>query len=192
MKRKAIGIDIDAVLANSDPLFIRELSNIVKRPLKRRDNSSFKYEEAFGISDKEMDIFWKEFTKKKLWLKIPPLENAVETVRELNETYHIAIVSARPESVKEQTMEWLKINRIDYDEIHFTNFGDKAKKLEHLKKLDYFLEDNPSFVENLISRNVKIILFNYPWNRDYKNKNIIRVNSWLDVQKILFKSNLNK
>ncbi len=186
--KKAIGIDVDAVLADSDPIFIKGLSALTGRELVRRVDSPFKYEDAFGISDDLMETFWKDFTDNEKWLDIPVISGAVETVEMLRMDHRIFIVSARPPSVTEQTMKWLEKNSLHFDEIVLTDFRDKYEAVSHIGNLEFFIEDNPDFAIRFAQNNVKVILFDYSWNRELKGKNIFRVGGWKDAQKILFNS----
>ena len=188
-KNKAIGIDIDAVLADSDPVFIKELQQITGKEFIRTKETPFKYEEAFGIDEDTMNVFWDTFTRKNGWVDIPVLPGAVEAVKLLHKEYHIAIVSARPQALETQTVKWLELNNIPFDEIFFTDFEDKAAKLAHLDELEYFLEDNPIFIMDLIKRGVHILLFDYPWNQNFEDPAVTRVFGWEDVYKLFFKSN---
>ena len=188
MKDKIIGIDVDSVLADSDRVFTTELEKLTGRKLKRTKDDPFKYEEAFGITEDEMAAFWEEFTKKDGWIKIPPLAQGPETVRELFKTHRIVVVSARPKVIKEQTARWLEINDIPFDELVLTDFRDKTEIFDDIGKLEYFLEDNAEFALSFAKKSISVLLFDNPWNEELEYENIIRVKNWMDVQKILFKS----
>ena len=188
MKDKIIGIDVDSVLADSDTVFTSELEKLTGRKLKRTADDPFKYEEAFGISDKEMERFWEDFTRRKGWLEIPPLKYGPETVKRLHEKYRIIVVSARPKTIRKQTAGWLRKNGIPYDELLLTDFSDKTETFNDLNSLEYFLEDNADFAMAFARKNIRVLLFDNPWNEGIVDKNITRVKDWKEVQKILFKS----
>ncbi|MCD6579652.1 hypothetical protein J7L48_09250 [bacterium] len=191
--KKVIGIDIDSVLADSDQVFTKELERITGKKLFRSDNSPFKYEEAFDLDDKTISKFWQDFTAKRGWQKIPVMPNSVETVKRLkNQDYYIIIISARPPKIEAQTKEWLKINNIYYDELYLTDYKEKINYITHLSNLKYFIEDHPDFAYQFAEKGVKVLLFDWPWNKNVSHKNIIRVKNWIEIQNIFFKSNLNK
>ena len=191
--KRVIGIDIDSVLADSDKIFTKELEYLTGKKYFREDNSPFKYEEAFNIDDETMKKFWSDFTKKGGWQKIPPIKGSIETVKRLkDEGYYIIIISARPPIIKEETKAWLTINNVPYDELYLTNYEEKTNFITHLSGLLYFIEDHPDFAYQFAEKGVKVLLYDWPWNRNVSHKNIIRVKNWNEIQKIFFKSNLNK
>ena len=80
----------------------------------------------------------------------------------------IILISGTPnKDTAAYTLEWLKINKILYDEIHFTT-------QKHLVFCDYYIEDSPAYLEQLWNcikdRSVYTsymfpITFNRPWNK---------------------------
>ncbi len=191
--KKIIGIDIDSVLADSDKVFTKELERLTGRKFIREDNSPFKYEEAFHLDNDTMQKFWNDFTKKNGWQAIPTIPKSVETMQRLKkEGYYIIIISARPPIIKKQTIEWLKINKIPYDELFLTNYEEKTNFITHLPGLLYFVEDHPDFAYQFAEKGINVLLYDWPWNKSVSHKNITRVKNWDDIQNIFFRSNLNK
>ena len=66
---------------------------------------------------------------------------------------------------------------------------DSYDKTEIIKRLDcdFYFEDNPSTATNVAKMGTKVLLFDYPWNRNVKEtKNLIRIKPpyWQNVAQI--------
>ncbi|MCK4667982.1 hypothetical protein KAU33_14600, partial [Candidatus Dependentiae bacterium] len=183
--KKLLGIDIDGVIANSDVKFRESMTKYFNKDFNREDVFTFSYEESFGITKEEMRGFWNHFYKKGEWLTIEPLKGAIESIQKLKKFYTIFVVTGRPDGLKEVTEGWLKKYNVYYDELFMTNFLDK---FEHLlnngHRPEWFIEDHLYFSIGLARNGVKVLLFDYPWNRtgeDVTHINIYRVNGWADA-----------
>ena len=186
--KKILGIDIDGVIAESDPMFRRYMGEFFNRTFDRKDVTTFNYEDAFGITREQMRGFWNYFTSSGGWDKIPPVKGAAETIDKLRNNFHIVVVTGRPVSLKDVTVSWLKNNNVNYDKLIMTDFRDKFELLSESDLFpEWFIEDHRDFALGLSENGVKVLLYDYPWNRDIpeKQKNIIRISSWDDIYKIL-------
>ena len=81
-------------------------------------------------------------------------------------------------NVEQLTKDWLKNNNIYYDEIAFDVKDKGTYCLSH--SIDIMIEDDPVNLDRLIG-NTNIIVFDYPYNCDYKFKDLTRAFSWYDI-----------
>lgn len=70
----------------------------------------------------------------------PPVESMVELAKILNEKYNIIVVSARDESARKNTEQWLINHGIEFHSVHLRQIGDvrpaKEIKLEIIKNIE--------------------------------------------------------
>ena len=187
-----IGIDVDGVLADSEPLYRQTINRLFDLHLKQEDITSYKYEECAKLTDDQMRLFWKTFYQEGGWLKIKPLKAAKKFLDKLKrEKHRIVIVTSRPRKhIKKETYQWLKKHKMPYSEIIFLE-NHKSKHqaaLLHGHKFDYFIEDYYEYALDLAQRGVKVLLMDYPWNRRGKpHPNIKRIKSLKEAKAIISK-----
>lgn len=128
MKSKAIILDIDGVILNTDFIF----QEIHKLGLK---------------GDKKWDYFYQNCNSDRVQL-MQGIEEFIWAVDEFN----IIISTARNEKVRPQTAQKLAKHRIPFDKLYMRNYNDLSPascvKREHLERImkDYdiiaFIDDN--------------------------------------------------
>ena len=129
-----------------------------------------------------------EFTSTPEFMRIQPIPQSREGIRELKRLDDLFIITSRPEDLRVKTEEWLNT----YFNGLFSKlvFGDPSSTchLKHISKrqrckennVRLHLEDNYDYAID-ISQDIPVLLFNKPWNSyDSTNhaRNITRVNSW--------------
>lgn len=193
-----IGIDIDGVLQNvGDFIFDYGSKYCFYKNINFNINDSeYNEKDIFGISSKEAEEFWKTYLVQYV-TSYQPRDFAVEVIKKLKENNNnIYIITARNEyglpddeegNMQKLTKEWIKKNKIYYDELIFTS-EDKRKVCKE-NKIDIMIEDSPTNVKEL-SEIIKVFCYDNPYNRGIEGKNITRVYSWYDIlNKIV---NINK
>lgn len=186
-----IGIDIDGIL-NSYYNFCVDYGSKFCVELGK-----YKLENINEINTTDM-FLWDENVAHKFWNKyrkdlvmiLPAKKFASEIIKKLKEeNYEICIITARknndewyPENIRNNvekiTKKWLKKNKIFYDRIAF-DVKDKGLFCEE-NNIDFMIEDDPINLRNLIGK-TKVIVFDYPYNRNDEFKNLIRAYSWYDI-----------
>ena len=193
-----IGIDIDGVLQNvGDFIFDYGSKYCFNKNINFNINDSeYNEKDIFGISSKEAEEFLKTYLVQYV-TSYQPRDFAVEVIKKLKENNNnIYIITARNEyglpddeegNMQKLTKEWIKKNKIYYDELIFTS-EDKRKVCKE-NKIDIMIEDSPTNVKEL-SEIIKVFCYDNPYNRGIEGKNITRVYSWYDIlNKIV---NINK
>ena len=104
------------------------------------------------------------------------------------------VITARTEDIIEHTLKWIKKNFPNkFKYVHFAHnpyFGkEKTKsKADFCKDLgiDLLIEDNLDFATEAAKENIRVFLFDAPWNKSKSlPKNIKRVKSWKEILKKL-------
>ena len=185
-----IGIDIDGVLTDEQRYVLDYGSAYFAQnniQYKIHDDI-YDSKEIFEVSEDEYDAFWKEhiFDYSENINIRPFASNIIKRlVEENNEIY---IITSRSYTTYENenklkmqrvVKEWLKRNKIKYNDIIFSREKDKiCKELN----IDVMIEDKPENVDK-ISKDIPVICFNVEYNKKCEGKNIYRAYSWYDVYK---------
>ena len=132
----------------------------------------------------EMGRLWRTIEEEGGWGEVPLIEGALEGIKFLQGKFRIALVSARPASIKEVSLRWLAKHGIPYNSLFIT---DEQPKLNFIKenKLDikYFVEDKYEYARELADYGIKVFLMSYPWNISGEVvQNMYRVNNWREVK----------
>ena len=186
-----IGIDIDGVLADSEPLYRQTINRLFNLHLRQKDVTSYKYEDCAGLTDDQMRLFWKTFYREGGWLRIKPIKGAKKFLDKLKKEKHrIVIVTSRPRAyIKKETHYWLKKHGMLHSELIFLE-NHKSKHQAALMRgheFDYFIEDYYEYALDLAQRKVRVLLMDYPWNRWRKpHPNISRIKDLKEAESIIF------
>lgn len=174
---KRIGIDIDGTITTMDivvDIFNRETG----KNLGIEDLTIYDVGDIYGLSKEEAGRIWGTYTKELVDRSIPIWDikefmRGWETYgtkgKEINE---IVIVTARPIEYKEVTINWLKRNKIRYDEIYFGY----NKKIDAVRELflDVFIDDKADNIKDIDeSEHLGCVGYvaDQPYNRWYDTKN---------------------
>lgn len=167
---KSIMVDMDGVLAIFDSLFDdfvqKELPDVGK-PL----HNIFSFKDRYPKYRDKMGGLFQKFVRSGGFLRAKPMPG-YQKVNQLNAT----ILTKRPKSAAEDTFAWLKANGINFNNIIITN-----NKAKYINQTAVILEDHPEYIMPFANAGVRCYLFDKPYNRNIKNKNIIRVSGWNEI-----------
>lgn len=138
-----IGIDVDCVLTELKPTmeFMAEYFN---KPVARFDQiKDYNLSSAYGITEEESLIFWKEEEHKICKYSVPSTER-IQSIFDnfVEDTSEIYVITSRNESLREVTENWLLDNNINYDVLIMTSGVCKKETIEELG-LDIMIDDKP-------------------------------------------------
>lgn len=184
-----LGIDIDGVLADSVPSFLNLLNLMFGKKWTPADITTYRFEDALGISEKDAAHFWKLFARQGGWGRIRPIKGAVEFCTRLARQHAIILVTGRPRHYVEiETKAWLRQHKIAYDELIFVSSGqDKLSASRGAGQLlDLLIEDSYEYGKPLADAGIPVLLIDYPWNRNIPaHKFIRRIKSLAEAPKII-------
>lgn len=165
-----IGIDIDNTICKT--LYI---SNLI---YKNKYNC-----DMYNLDKFDMYHFTAMY-EKEIFDNCPLESNVKEVINELSKENEIYFITARSNSyiadIKKRTINYLKKNKIPYDDIFFGH----DDKLEIYKKLnlDIMIDDDYFVYEKLTKNGYKALLYDGVLN---KNKEGKKVKNWLEIKKII-------
>lgn len=162
-----VAIDVDGVLADHVPAVLS---------LIRRENPDFSmtkadiqtWDEALPSISSDMKKEVMEAESDPEFIKsMPPVEGAIEATNQLaSEGHEIIIVTSRPESLLPATHEWLKAHEIPHRREESLSTNGVSKSIADAEVL---IDDFPGNLHEF--RNGRFgILFEQPWNSDYKDE----------------------
>ena len=183
-----IGIDIDGVLTDISRFIVDYgqkfcIENGINFKICEDEYDEVK---ALGITDEQNEQFWNNYLEYYA-TEYPVRDFAVEIISKLKKENEIYIITARNEeglpassygTMKTLVKNWLEKNKIEYDELVFTNGSKLPYCLE--RNIDVMIDDSPYNVLDIPSK-IPVLCFHNPYNRNLNGKNIKRVYSWYDV-----------
>lgn len=186
-----IGIDIDNTITHTRELILdyaRKYSE--ENKIKIANGTGYRVEEACGWSEQTSSNFLDKYLMN-IYENVLPKEDAIEVIKELHKDNTIILITSRNERntmVKETTLKWLTENQVEYDKLLMNN----TENMHHFSKLStcieneiaLMIEDHPELSQE-ISKEIPVLMFDYPYNRYVDDQNIIRVKKWMEIKNII-------
>ena len=136
-------------------------------------------EKAIGIADESQSSGHFE--------RISPVKNSIKSIKSLASKNRFFIITSRPENWKTKTEKWVKrhLGNIDCKIIYTNDFynrhGKSKSEICIEKGIKLILEDHGKYSLDCAKKGVRVILFDKPWNKKARHRNIIRVYDWLEA-----------
>jgi len=182
-----IAVDLDDVLADTLHHFIEFHNKKYKTKLKFEDFKSYALHDIIGLTEEEEAKRLELFDKSKFFEALKPIPYSQEAVAKLSKKHKLIIITARTKNVEKRTIKWVKAYFPRIRDINFISssyMGFVKTKAEVCKEIgaDIIIEDKKSFIFECAREGVKVLLYDYPWNKDVKENSLItRVSSWKDI-----------
>lgn len=173
-----IGIDIDGTINENFPIITELAHTYFNRPVPI-DRWQWDLAKVFEVSPEEIDQFWQTY-EQVLYETPGPKTDAVKYINKLSESHNITIITARGESFRQITENWLQSHGITYHRLIMTR---EKRQACALMNIDIMVEDAPEFID--MCEDIPVLLFDYPYNKGINKENIIRVETWKDVYEFL-------
>lgn len=200
-KKLKIGIDIDNVISDTYPTFIKKFNSTFGKNFQYEEITDFYYlerkSEVMGIDKSTISKFINDLLlDENFQMRISPIGQAREVItRWSRQGYSIRYITARPFHMKINTMKWLTKHRfllngvfLDFFPEATHNFDNRhkavlyKKEIAHQQNIDIFIEDSREIAEVL---DIPVLLMDRPWNQGELPKNIRRVKDWMEISHII-------
>lgn len=115
---------------------------------------------------------------------MPLVQYTKESITELNNRHELVIITSRPLSLRDKTESYLAKHLNDIPlQLHFSSDFFKEQGMTKAEicnslAIPLFLEDSGEYALNCARNGIRILLFDRPWNKEYKHQNMVRVGSW--------------
>lgn len=188
-----IGIDIDDVLADTLPAFVRYNNHNHGGRWAIEDFHTAVWESVLGLTSDQMADRLESFFDSEEFRSVGPADGSSLIIPTLARAHELHIVSARWDRIVPFTERWLGehfhgvFTGIHFAANHYTTRaaprGDRRTKDEILahNKLEVLIEDSLEYAERCLSNGFEVILFDRPWNRRATDLRFRRVTGWSEV-----------
>lgn len=175
-----IKVDIDGVLRDLVSAICDVYNNTFDQDVKPSDVTDYSINEFFPLIKEKFNILPTDFffinkgeaVFKNLALPFPKVKKDMQ--RLIDEGHQIVICSWQfTHRNRVATLEWLERWKIPFSDICFT-------KNKWLVGGDVIIDDNPAFLSDPMENAIKIIV-TQPYNTDYNDEGVIRVNSFSEA-----------
>lgn len=176
MDAHAVYVDMDDVLCHSTRAFLRLVERRLGRCVAYESLSTFDLGVSCGLSREELDTVFGMFHSSEELLKIPPIGENIETLRQwTSRGVEIAVVTGRPTRAIEASVAWLDSHRVAYHEFVVVDkyrrfvMDRRAVSLEEFsnRRFRLAIEDSLDMATFLAdSMATPVALLDRPWNRN--------------------------
>ena len=184
-----IGIDIDNTLTDTLPVLKdacgRYNKEVVQRDLIMNETGFATYNLFDWTEEEEFDFCHKYIAS--VLSKVPIKSGAIEVLKQLEENGdEIHIITARTDTHLDNayafTKQFLDKNNIAYNKL----IVGCTDKLAYCKEvgISLMVDDEPQNIKS-ISKEIPVIVFEGPHNKNVGGKNIVKVNSWNRVYEVI-------
>lgn len=182
-----IGIDLDDVLADSLPHYLRAFNRRFGLQIDLPEAAWRMFHRYPQISRQEMHEFFAELIEAGFFSRRLLLPGAGEAVERLARDGHrLFIVTGRAPQDEAVTRAWL--NRMGLAR-HFSalvhkgieQVGRYKSEVASELRLDLFIEDELAVAVAVAEAAIPVLLYNHPWNQGALPSNVRRVRSWTEV-----------
>lgn len=188
-----IGIDIDDVLADTLPAFVRFNNEQFGGSWSLDHFHTAHWEDVLGLTSEQMADRLEVFFDSPSFRSVGPAAEAQSALRELKGPHELHIVSARWDRIVDFTERWLDehfpgfFNGIHFAANHYTSranpLGNRRTKDQLLAQheLEVLIEDSLEYAERCLANGFRVILFDRPWNRRGNDPRYHRVQGWREI-----------
>ena len=184
-----IGIDLDDVLGNMVPVFMRYHNDTYGTTLTKEDMWSYDFHKVLQISLEESIKRIYDFERSSKLMDIVPIQGAKEAVQQLANKHHLVVITARDDEFAQTTDHWIETHFPGmFSDIYFANHQSATStprnKGDICKEIGASLMIDDSFQNALSCYGVcdNVLLFDAPWNKHEKLLDgIHRVSSWEEI-----------
>lgn len=198
--KKIVAIDIDDVLADSIPNWIKFVNNNKVKYLEQKAmNTNWAgkiYNDLYDLK-KMVPYYYYRLLKSKYRESETkahlPLKEGVHQLLEYlyNNKYSNIIISKRPDFCSKLTYEWLHSKCIIYDEVILSKHK-HITVLQRFPDLKFMIEDNRDICNSVAKWGYRVFLVNNKYNKGVINSLVTRVDNLTDIIDILKKEKNEK
>lgn len=191
MKNKQIlVVDWDSTVIDTSKTIINLHNKLFENKIEYIKDHDWKFKPMIN-SEEELKELFKLFDNEHFYDKgvIEPINNAIESIKMLSETYKIVICSKHEVSRRKLTRKYIEETFKNHDvSVKFVNsFNEKANLFKN-KDVKAVIDDKIECFEGFSDDCIKILFGDYQWNRNY-NGNYSKISDWVLVTELLLNKN---
>jgi len=179
---RAVGIDLDDVLADFTSVWLRVLEDHSGVKVDYNDIKAWHIEAQFPNLNRSVIMSTLESTWTERHDEIQLSDRRIPTIIDnLRQFYKVYITTAALAS-DDLIINWLAMNGIKYDRlVHVKHHSGKL-----IEEVYVYVDDNPIMAKEFSELGKKVVLFRRPWNESTEgNDNILIADNWDEVEQLL-------
>lgn len=182
-----IGIDMDDVIVDFFPSFLRFYNQRYEKDFKFQDMTDYHiWKIGIGRDREEAITLVDEFYNSNEFSQIPFVNGARKGVEELaRQNGDLIIITSRPIRFREKTQSFLEKHFRDIKfKIHYSSGlheqGGTKADICKIEGVEIFLEDCLKYAEECVFNGISVLLLDKPWNQGSNGK-AERVYNWDEI-----------
>lgn len=184
---RAIGFDIDGVVADTMEAFIRLARDEYGiNTIHPEHITEFEVEECLDITPSIITSIFARLLNEPIKAGLQPMDNAIPVLRELARYGPLTFITARPNRTPVE--EWLAENlgADVFSPARLIAMGDHDKKAGYVTDagLNHFIDDRAETCIQLNQAGITAMVYEQPWNRG--RHALPSVTDWLDIRTLCF------
>ena len=182
MERLSICIDLDGTV--TDPYYwLPRANEFFKKNVTAEDVTSYRIHEVLGIEAEAYEEFYHRFGPI-IHLQARIRDGVHDVVNELFHNHFIHFITAREETMRYVSLEWLKKHHLPMDSISLLGHPNKVKKAQELNS-DFFIEDSLDNAVQLAGAGFEVLLIDCNYNKGPLPAKVTRVFNWHQINRII-------
>jgi uncharacterized protein len=193
-----IYVDLDDVIAETLRTFAQLANVMYRKHIQFDEIHSFDLGKSFDLSPSELKVFMHAAHSRDVLSRILPNLEAKAALSEwVAEGTHLTVVTGRPISTYDDTLEWLRAHKIPFHALRFLRkYGKNDLEETLMRPLDirtlphatflFSVEDSPKMANYLATRvKVPVLFLDKPWNKnagEIDHSLIMRCHDWKTVR----------
>ena len=156
--------DLDEIICDFTSTLLRITNEHFNLELTQNDLTEYNLGKVLGVEEKEARYVIDIASQDQHLSAMPVLLDGLTLIKKVKKTgCNVFIVTAREDSMRPATEQWLKKHKVPYDNLYTTNGQVKTAVVEKLKT-NFFVEDNLSHAIPAAEIGIKVFCPKYPWN----------------------------
>lgn len=181
-----IGLDLDETIVDLMSPLLNYYKERTGKSILKEEIYTPHLQEIWHCSKEEENDIINGFYASNYFDNLKPYREALEYLSKLKANNELYIITSRWGLGKDKTSKFLEENLNNLiSETFFTSehYQEGLKKEEICIRysIPLHIEDDPNVALKCAESEIKVLLFNRPWNKNIFHKNIIRISSWPEV-----------
>jgi uncharacterized HAD superfamily protein len=190
---RTIYVDMDDVLCETARALLAIAEREFGKTIHYDQLNTFEVGEACGLEIREIAELFRIAHQADELLAMTPIEEAASVLEQwAGAGYEIAVVTGRPPSTYDASVEWLALHKLPYDAFIIVDkygrfptentIGIALPELSN-RRFSFAVEDSPTMAKFLAAEmRVPVALLDRPWNRASDAHALItRYNHWREI-----------
>lgn len=192
-KKPVLLTDVDGVLLDWVKTF-GQFAEKSGHTLRMENPTTWEMNEWFGADSNEIRRLITEMNSSPLFAELPPFMDAMKVLPELAEKFDLVAITccSNDEVTIARRKKNLEVLKVPFKDVHCLNFTDSKKDLLNAYDKTLWVEDRFEGAKSGVETGHKSFLINRTYNQHETHSEIVKVDSWHQIQQFLRSGGLKK